>query len=309
MVKKLKNKEERAEALDLALESINEKHGANTVTTLSEIAPQKAKHPGGSDPAGEQNNCAGIVNSNISISEEKNMSRKSLFETLCEVDVSDLLEKRATGTDRKGNPLRYLSWSHAWKEIKRRCPDASYEVKMFGSAENPLPYAGDPDVGYMVYTEVTIENETIQMWLPVLDGANRTLKAKPYQKNNNQVQAINMFDVNKTIMRCLAKNIAMFGLGISVYAGEDLPETSDEKISSNNKVEANQNKVDTKTIEILGKVIIEYVKKTEKTEEEVREGIFKRYKVKSLSELTENQANDAIRRCKNFKKQEVTKEC
>jgi len=81
------------------------------------------------------------------------------------------------------------------------------------------------------------------MWLPVLDGANKAMKAVPYPyttpkwdynpqtrrrekigMEERTVEAASMFDVNKAIMRCLVKNLAMFGLGLYVYAGEDLPE-------------------------------------------------------------------------------------
>jgi hypothetical protein len=73
------------------------------------------------------------------------------------------------------------------------------------------------------------------MWLPVMDGANKAMKRQPYtykvwDRYNNkwqekQVAAATMFDINKTIMRCLVKNLAMFGLGLYIYAGEDLPES------------------------------------------------------------------------------------
>ena len=122
------------------------------------------------------------------------------FEDLYKVNVSDKTEK-------KGN-LTYLSWCWAWAEFKKVYPDANYEVKKF----NGLPYVHDEKTGYMVYTSVTAEGLTYEMWLPVMDARNKTLKNAE------------MFDINKTIMRCLTKNLAMFGLGLYIYAGEDLPE-------------------------------------------------------------------------------------
>ena len=66
------------------------------------------------------------------------------------------------------------------------------------------------------------------MWLPVMDGANKAMKAYSYEYSTKyatkNVNAATMFDVNKTVMRCLVKNLAMFGLGIYIYKGEDLPE-------------------------------------------------------------------------------------
>lgn len=101
---------------------------------------------------------------------------------------------------------------------------------MFG--ENKLPYVYDENTGYMVFTNVTINNLTHTMWLPVMDSANKAMKSERYTydtkyKKGIPVEAATMFDVNKTIMRCLVKNLAMFGLGLYIYAGEDLPEETE----------------------------------------------------------------------------------
>jgi hypothetical protein len=81
----------------------------------------------------------------------------------------------------------------------------------------------------MCHTSVTIEGQTLEMWLPVMDGKNKSMKKKPYsyptKYGDKQVDAATTFDINKTLMRCLVKNLAMFGLGIYIYAGEDLPDT------------------------------------------------------------------------------------
>lgn len=122
------------------------------------------------------------------------------FEEVLKIDVSEKTEK-------KGN-LTYLSWAWAWAEFKKIYPDAAYEVKKFDG----IPYVHDADTGYMVYTAVTAGGQTYEMWLPVMDSRNKTL------------MNATMFDINKTIMRCLTKNLAMFGLGLYIYAGEDLPE-------------------------------------------------------------------------------------
>jgi hypothetical protein len=90
----------------------------------------------------------------------------------------------------------------------------------------------------MCHTTVTIEDETLEMWLPVMDGANKSMKKTAYtystRYGDKTVEAATTFDINKTIMRCLVKNLAMFGLGIYIYAGEDLPEGD----STSTKVEA-----------------------------------------------------------------------
>jgi len=108
--------------------------------------------------------------------------------------------------------------------VQKHYPDANYEVMFFDG----FPYIYDPSTGYMVFTKVTIEGQTRMMWLPVMDGANKAMKVSEYtyptRYGDKTVEAATMFDINKTIMRCLVKNIAMFGLGIYIFAGEDLPE-------------------------------------------------------------------------------------
>lgn len=151
---------------------------------------------------------------------------KSIFQTLNAIDVNDHVERKKSGK----SYLSYLSWSWAWAELKKKYPDAEYEIKKF---ENNLPYVYDENTGYMVFTSVTIDGLTHEMWLPVMDGANKAMKAKPYSydtkfNGKKNVEAATMFDINKTIMRCLVKNLAMFGLGLYIYSGEDLPDVEPE---------------------------------------------------------------------------------
>lgn len=149
------------------------------------------------------------------------------FEELSKINVNGHTEDK--------NGLTYLSWTWAWSEIKKQCPDATYEILKF---ENDLPYVYDENTGYMVFTKMTIGDQTYEMWLPVMDGNNKamlnhsyTYQVKVYKDGvftgeykEKTVEPATMFDINKTIMRCLVKNIAMFGLGIYIYAGEDMPE-------------------------------------------------------------------------------------
>ena len=165
------------------------------------------------------------------------MTEKELFEILAQKDVSDYTEER--------EGLTYLSWAWAWQEFLKVVPDATYKVKMFNAPDGTLvPYCGNGKMGYMVFTEVSACGVTRECYLPVMDGKNKTMKDEPYtyevkkyEWNNatrkkewqgeyeeKTVEEISMFDVNKTIMRCLAKNIAMFGLGLYVYQGQDLPQ-------------------------------------------------------------------------------------
>ena len=167
-------------------------------------------------------------------------SKKSIFEMLNAVDVSEHKEDKPTGN---GKSLSYLSWAWAWAEVKKRCPDANYEIIKFDG----IPYVYDPKTGYMVYTNVTIEGITHEMWLPVMDSNNCAMKAEPYEIQTKYkaitIKPATMFDINKTIMRCLTKNLAMFGLGLYIYAGEDLPEdagTGEDQQDSKNASEKPQ---------------------------------------------------------------------
>ncbi len=152
--------------------------------------------------------------------------------------VKKLLHLDCSGKIEKKQNLSYLSWSFAWAEVLKNCPTATYQIHKFDN----LPYVFDPKTGYMCFTSVTIDDITHEMWLPVMDGANKAMKDMSYTYKTNYaektVEAASMFDINKTIMRCLVKNLAMFGLGLYIYAGEDLPEVDEEeniRISENLK--------------------------------------------------------------------------
>ena len=154
--------------------------------------------------------------------EEKKTKKNDVFAELVAVNINEFVEVK--------DGKRYLPWTYAWKEVKKRYPDAMYQVYRY---DGELPYVYDERTGYMVTTAVTIDGVTHEMWLPVMDGANKAMKAEPYTYNvynrvkaqyvEKKVEAATMFDINKTIMRCLVKNIAMFGLALYIYAGEELP--------------------------------------------------------------------------------------
>lgn len=155
------------------------------------------------------------------------------FEDMLKVNVNEFTEKK--------NGLTYLSWAHAWQVFKSKYPDATYRVV---KNEEGKPYFLDEQLGIMCYTEVTIGNLTHEMWLPVMDGANKSMKLTAYsyktKYGDKHVAPASMFDINKTIMRCLVKNLAMFGLGLYIYAGEDFPETA----SSTGSMKPKLSKVD-----------------------------------------------------------------
>lgn len=162
-------------------------------------------------------------------------TEKSVFEVLSAINVNDKVEQK--------NGLTYLSWAWAWAEVKKNYPSATYKV-VKDEASN-MPFVWDSHMGYMCSTEVTIKGETLEMWLPVMDGANKAMKLESYEYTTRygkkSVKGATMFDINKTIMRCLVKNLAMFGLGHYIYAGEDIPQDDKsvaEKLATPKKVEA-----------------------------------------------------------------------
>ena len=144
---------------------------------------------------------------------------QTTFEKLSAINVNKYVEKK--------NGLTYLSWAYAWSEVKKNCPSATYQI---GETEY------DEATGFMCHTSVTIDNETLAMWLPVMDGKNKSMKKHKYtyptRYGEKEVESATSFDINKTMMRCLVKNLAMFGLGIYIYAGEDLPVVDEPVVSS-----------------------------------------------------------------------------
>lgn len=206
--------------------------------------------------------------------------KKDLFKELVQINVNNYVEQK--------NGLNYLSWANAVQEIcKRHDEDFDYTIEKFG--ENKLPYVYDEGVGFMVFTTITLFGKTREMWLPVMDNANQamlkepyTYKVKKYEWNNatrkkefngeyeeKKVEKATMFDINKAIMRCLVKNLAMFGLGLYIYAGEDLPIEIGEPCTENQVEKMRELAVNEKNVLI-------------------------RYKVEKLEDLTYQQAEFVI---------------
>lgn len=173
------------------------------------------------------------------------------FLELLKLNVNDKTEKRTNGS----TELTYLSWSYAVAEFTKAYPDFKYEIEMF----NGLPYTYDEKTGYMVFTSITADNQTKKMWLPVMDSNNKAMKDKPYEYTTKYgkktVAPATMFDINKTIMRCLVKNMAMFGLGLYIYAGEDLPEQEPKE-----QPKQEQKPLDPKDVKFATKEQIEQLK-------------------------------------------------
>lgn len=132
--------------------------------------------------------------------------KKSVFETLNAVNCNEHTEK-------KGN-LTYLTWAWAWAEVKKRYPLAFFNI--YENAEG-RPYFDDGRTCW-VKTGVTIEGLEHIEYLPIMDARNNSI---PLEK-------VTSFDMNKSIQRSLTKAAARHGLGLYIYAGEDLPEGAED---------------------------------------------------------------------------------
>lgn len=159
------------------------------------------------------------------------------FQELFDQDISKFVEvKEQDDGQGKKKEFKYLSWAYAWAQTKILDPKANYVIHETAEGN---PFFVSP-FGIDVKVSVTFQEVTHTMRLPVLNHSNKPMKADSYKystKNNGErtVEAANMFDINKTIMRCLVKAIALHGIGLSLYAGEDLP--TEQKVSKSIYVE------------------------------------------------------------------------
>ncbi|HDR4736870.1 TPA: DUF1071 domain-containing protein [Bacillus cereus] len=145
------------------------------------------------------------------IVEEPVKLEKNYFAEMAGMDVTKYLEKK--------NGFSYMSWAHAVEQLKRKHPDAKINVKRFPEPETGgllVPYIRTA-LGYFVEVEVIVNGVSVSEPFPVLDFRNKPI-AKP-----------TTFDINNSIQRAKVKAIAGHGLGLYVYAGEDLPVDSDDK--------------------------------------------------------------------------------
>lgn len=140
----------------------------------------------------------------------KDNENKSVFEQLNSIDVNEHTEKK--------NGLTYLSWAWAWAKVKKLYPDANYTIYERETQFGPVNYFTD-GMTCWVKTGVTVLGLEHIEELPVMDLRNKSIR----------LENVTSFDVNKTIQRSLTKALARHGLGLYIYAGEDLPEQEEQK--------------------------------------------------------------------------------
>lgn len=184
--------------------------------------------------------------------------KKSVFETLNKIDVGEHIEKK--------NGLSYLSWAWAWKVLKENYPDANYKIY---ETESGCNYFTDGRTGW-VKTGVTVNGLEHIEYLPIMDYNNKSI---PLEK-------ITSYDVNKAIQRSLTKAVARHGLGLYVYAGEDLPEEpkTAEKIVAQPQVASNVSQQMRESAQLFNVSLVglaTYLKKnsSELTDEDVKNAI------------------------------------
>ena len=128
--------------------------------------------------------------------------KEHYFEVLRKHNVSKYMEKKGQ--------FNYLSWAYAVEELRKLKPNATWRVI---KDENGFPYTSTP-AGHFVEVEVTVDDISLSQIHPVLDHRNQTIEQP------------NAFQINTSIQRCLAKAIALHGLGLYIFRGEDLPEAN-----------------------------------------------------------------------------------
>lgn len=157
---------------------------------------------------------------------------EAIFKTLSEIDIKPKIKQK--------NKMDYLPWSSAWDFVKNIYPQASYRVI---KTEDGCIYHNDGRTCW-VETEVILNGETQTEIMPVLDFKNQAI---PLDK-------VTSFDVNKSIKRCLVRNLALFGLGLSLWYGEELSDNAKKKKDEDEKPLRD---AQTKLVEILNAKIAE----------------------------------------------------
>lgn len=196
-------------------------------------------------------------------------TKESVFETLSKIDVSDHVEQKMG--------LSYLSWAWAWQTVKDIYPDTpnpkptKYQEMLITKAgykltERKVPYLTTP-TGTIVEMTVTIKGVDYTQQLYVMDNKNKSVV------NPTQAQ------INKTTQRCIVKALAMAGLGLNLYAGEDLPMgdiSEQDKKKAEQKKKQSEQKARLQTVlgeyrELLPKVAEVYETTTGEIEEQVKQ--------------------------------------
>lgn len=202
----------------------------------------------------------------------------NLFSKLYNLDVTPYVEI----LENKQVKLNYLSWANAYQLLLHQDPKATYEI-CEGPDGFPLLSRGNH---HFVKTKVTAFGQTKTCYLPVMDNNHRAVQNTPYQitfkTGTVTVPAINARHINDSIMRCLVKNIAMFGIGLKLYTGEDLRQYKEVQSVSEPSISKEQ-------LELVDKLS----KETNTSMKAINDYCLKQYKC-PLDKTYNSQANEVI---------------
>lgn len=187
----------------------------------------------------------------MSSDEKENPTHEQVWKTLSKINVNEHTETKMN--------LTYLSWAWAWKILKDHYPDAKYGFTSHNYTDGLLDYMQYPDGSGAVSCTIYIGKHVKEsMWLPIMDN------------RNNAIKHPNARQISDAKMRCLVKCISMLGLGLYIYAGEDLPEDSDpEPVKEAPKKKAARKKLEQDKHEEEDKVtmtLTEFVKEADSVE-------------------------------------------
>jgi hypothetical protein len=180
-------------------------------------------------------------------------------------------------TEKKNN-LTYLSWAWAWQEVKKIHPTATYKIYENNEGWN---YFTDGRTAW-VKTGVTINDIEHIEYLPVMDFRNKSIP----------LENITSFDVNKTIQRSLTKAVARHGLGLYIYAGEDLPEEDKQDNEEFKKAATQEKRATTIAIKKAIKTDTDLIKQPrtiDKLKNHYQQSINALNGIKSIKELSNSQ--------------------
>ena len=186
----------------------------------------------------------------------------SIFDTLNSINVGEHIEKK--------NGLSYLAWAWAWAEVKKKFPEATYTIYENKDGWN---YHTDGKTAW-VKTGVTIDGLEHIEYLPVMDMRNKSIP----------VDNVTSFDVNKAIQRSLTKACARHGLGLYIYAGEDLPESEQQPVELPNV-----------SADTIRKEIFVIAAAKGYSEEQMVSNPYKKYGNKYFADLTVDELRDLKR--------------
>lgn len=194
------------------------------------------------------------------------------FTELNSINVQDKIEKKGS--------LSYLSWAYAWAEVKKLHPDAAYTIYENTEGWN---YHTDGRTCW-VKTGVTVNGIEHIEYLPVMD----------YKNSSIPLEKVTSFDVNKAIQRSLTKAVARHGLGLYIYAGEDLPEAEKDESSTGSA----KKEMPRWQLAVMSAVEINF--KNKKDAVEPLKEILGRHGYKKVQEVPENKASAVIEDIYNY---------